>query len=53
MSVEPKLVEHLTNIGCTKQWHFVPEIKTTEQLWVNFKRILEKNNPDKLNQLNS
>ncbi|RYL96228.1 hypothetical protein EWH99_13800 [Sporolactobacillus sp. THM7-7] len=57
MSVEPnelifenKLVDHFTHIGGTKQWRFVPKIKTTEQLWANFKRILEKNNPDKLNQ---
>jgi type I restriction enzyme R subunit len=47
---ENKLVEHLINIGGTKQWRFVPEIKTTEQLWANFKHILEKNNPDKLYQ---
>ncbi|WP_028984039.1 type I restriction endonuclease subunit R [Sporolactobacillus terrae] len=47
---ENKLVEHLTHIGGTKQWHYVPEMKTTEQLWANFKHILEKNNLDKLYQ---
>ncbi|MDD9149977.1 HsdR family type I site-specific deoxyribonuclease [Sporolactobacillus sp. CQH2019] len=47
---ESKLVEHLANLGGTKQWRFTPEIKTTAQLWINFKQILEKNNPDKLNQ---
>lgn len=28
----------------TKLWQYVPEIKTTDQLWANFKRILEQHN---------
>lgn len=47
---ERKLIDHLTNIGGTKQWRYASEIKTTAQLWGNFKQILEKSNSDKLNQ---
>ena len=32
----------------TKLWTYEPAIKTTEQLWGNFKRILEQHNQDKL-----
>lgn len=32
----------------TKLWEYEPAIKTTEQLWDNFKRILERHNQDKL-----
>ena len=32
----------------TKLWRYEPEIKTTEQLWQNFKEILERHNQDKL-----
>ena len=32
----------------TKLWKYEPEIKTTEQLWDNFKRILEQHNQNTL-----
>jgi type I restriction enzyme R subunit len=32
----------------TKLWKYEPEIKTTEQLWDNFKAILEQHNQDSL-----
>lgn len=32
----------------TMNWTYVPEIKTTEQLWDNFKQILERHNQDAL-----
>lgn len=32
----------------TKRWKYEPGIKTTEQLWDNFKRILERHNQDTL-----
>lgn len=32
----------------TKRWKYEPRIKTTEQLWDNFKRILERHNQDTL-----
>ncbi|MCI1581087.1 MAG: HsdR family type I site-specific deoxyribonuclease [Clostridium beijerinckii] len=32
----------------SKLWTYEPEIKTTEQLWNNFKQILEKNNQNTL-----
>lgn len=48
LSFEDQLINHLVNIGGTKQWEYLPEIQTTDQLWANFKHILELNNPDKL-----
>lgn len=47
---ENKLIDYLTKIGGSKQWEFVPEIKNTADLWANFKRILEQNNQDQLDQ---
>lgn len=38
----------MCNLGGTKQWQYLPNVKTTDQLWDNFKRILERNNSDKL-----
>lgn len=32
----------------TKSWSYEPEIRTTEQLWENFKRILEQHNQNTL-----
>lgn len=32
----------------TKQWQYVPKIETTEQLWQNFKQILEQHNQNAL-----
>lgn len=32
----------------TKLWKYVPEIETTEQLWQNFKQILEQHNQNTL-----
>lgn len=32
----------------TKQWKYMPEIETTEQLWDNFKQILESHNQNTL-----
>lgn len=34
----------------TKLWKYVPEIETTEQLWNNFKKILEQHNQNTLEQ---
>jgi len=42
---ENSLMEDYGNyIVRTKLWQYEPEIKTTEDLWANFKRILEKLN---------
>ena len=41
---ENKVIDYLTKIGGTKQWEYRPDIKNTEALWNNFKRILEQNN---------
>lgn len=48
LEFEDKLINHLVNLGGSKQWEYRPEIKTTEQLWDNFKQILEQNNQDRL-----
>lgn len=47
---ENKVIDYLTKIGGTKQWEYRPEIKDTEALWDNFKRILEQNNRGRLDK---
>ena len=42
LKFEDKVIHYLTQIGGTQQWVYVPEIKTTEELWQNFKHILEQ-----------
>lgn len=36
---EQEVVDYLTRIGGVKQWEYKAEIKTTEQLWNNFKKF--------------
>ena len=48
LAFENELINHLSNLGGTKQWEYLPQIKTTDQLWDNFKRILEQHNQDRL-----
>lgn len=48
LEFEDKLINHLVNLGGSKQWEYRPEIKTTAQLWDNFKQILEQNNQNRL-----
>lgn len=50
LSFENELISYLTQIGGTKQWVYEPELKTTDQLWLNFKQILEQNNAERLDQ---
>lgn len=45
---ERQLISHLQHIGGTKQWQYRPDIKTTDDLWANFRHILERNNTGKL-----
>lgn len=47
---ENKVIDYLTKIGGTKQWEYRPEIKDSEALWSNFKRILEQNNRGRLDK---
>lgn len=47
---EAKLISYLENLGGTKQWEYVKEINTTDELWENFKKILEQNNSDVLTE---
>lgn len=48
LQFEQEVIEYLTKIGGTKQWEYRHDIKTTKELWDNFKHILEKNNHDRL-----
>nr|WP_321315079.1 HsdR family type I site-specific deoxyribonuclease [uncultured Ligilactobacillus sp.] len=50
LKFEDKLIDYLENLGGEKQWEYLPNIRYTEELWENFKHILEKNNADSLNQ---
>ena len=44
LKFEDELIHKLETLGGVKQWKYEPSIKTTEELWNNFKRILEENN---------
>ena len=50
LAFEKEVIEYLTRIGGVKQWEYLEEIKTTEQLWDNFKTILEQNNRARLQE---
>lgn len=44
--IENRLIEQLT---CEdSQWTYRPELKTEQDLWANFRKILEQNNRDRL-----
>ena len=45
--IEKKLIEQL-EYG-DSQWTYREDLKTEENLWANFKYILEQNNKDRLN----
>lgn len=47
--IEQRLIEQLC--GEESQWTYRPDIKTEEDLWNNFKYILEQNNKAKLNDI--
>lgn len=44
LQFEEELIAYLQQLGGTKQWEYRADIKTNEQLWNNFKQILEQNN---------
>ena len=50
LTFEKKVIDYLTQIGGIKQWEYRPEIKDSEALWSNFKRILEQNNRGRLDK---
>lgn len=50
LAFENEVIDHLTKIGEVKQWEYKKDIKTTEQLWDNFKIILEQNNSARLDE---
>ncbi|MDN4604956.1 HsdR family type I site-specific deoxyribonuclease [Paenibacillus sp. F6_3S_P_1C] len=50
LDFENEVVNYLTKIGGVKQWEYKKSIKTTEQLWDNFKMILEQNNHARLDE---
>lgn len=45
--IEKKLIEQL--IYGESQWTYREDLKTEDDLWKNFKYILEQNNKDRLN----
>lgn len=45
--IEQKLIDQL--IYGESQWTYRPDLKTEEDLWNNFRYILEQNNKDRLN----
>ena len=45
--IEQKLIDQL--VYGESQWTYRPDLKTEEDLWNNFRYILEQNNKDKLN----
>lgn len=47
--IEQRLIDQLC--GEESQWTYRPDIKTEEDLWNNFKYILEQNNKAKLNDI--
>ena len=38
LKFELEVIDYLTKIGGVKQWEYKKGIKTTEQLWNNFKK---------------
>ena len=48
LAFEKEVIDYLTQIGGVKQWEYRSDIKTTEQLWENFKSVLEQNNRARL-----
>ncbi|KYG94001.1 type I restriction endonuclease subunit R [Paenibacillus polymyxa] len=50
LAFENEVVDYLTKIGGVKQWEYKKDIRTTEQLWDNFKMILEQNNRARLDE---
>ncbi|MFQ9071855.1 MAG: hypothetical protein ACLR43_03240 [Faecalibacillus faecis] len=48
LDFEREVIDYLTRIGGVKQWEYLENVKTTEQLWNNFKLILEQNNRARL-----
>ena len=47
---ENEVINYLCNIGGVKQWEYLSSIKTSDDLWLNFKNILENNNKSRLNK---
>lgn len=41
---EDEFIEYLTHVGGTQQWTYAKHIKTTEDLWENFRDIISQNN---------
>ena len=50
LAFEQEVIEYLTKIGNVKQWEYAKDIKDTQGLWDNFKRIIEQNNTARLEE---
>ena len=49
LEIENNLIEELSTEK--SQWTFRDDLRTEEQLWANFRKILESHNQDKLNDI--
>ena len=47
--MENKLIDQLVN--GESQWTYRPDLRSEEALWDNFRKILTRNNKDKLNDV--
>lgn len=50
LDFENDFIQHAINIGGVKQWEYLPNIKTTDQLWANFRAILNQLNMGRLDK---
>lgn len=48
LQFENELIAYIENVKGSKQWRYEKDIKSTEQLWSNFKNILEMHNQSTL-----
>ncbi len=42
LAFEDELIEYLQHVGASRQWKYEEEIKTTNQLWANLERFLNR-----------
>lgn len=50
LTFEQEVIDYLTTVGGVKQWEYLDKIKTTDQLWNNFKAVLEQNNRARIDE---
>lgn len=48
LEFEDELIEHIEHVAGTQQWKYEKNLKSTDDLWANFKSILEMHNQNTL-----